>query len=203
MDTLYYSNHCRHCVKLLGYITRNNLIDSINCVSVDKRVRDTQTNTLYVQLENGRKVPVPPNVHSVPSLIQVKRNYTVIMGDDIVNYLQTMVTPDKKMAMNHETIRNGEPVGTTISNFSHSDNIQSDQYTTYDLTPAQLSVNNVESRDISHYSSANHAGRFINTPDDNYSADKLTSTVTIEMLQKMRNEDVPNHNGGNPNPLGF
>jgi len=125
------------------------------------------------------------------------------MGDDIVHYLQSSITPDNRMVMSQETVQNGEPVGTTISNFSHSDNIRSDQYTAYDLTPAELSIKHTNTRDIAHYASANHGERFINTPEDKYSADKLTSGITIEMLQQMRNEDVPNHNGGNPNPLGF
>jgi len=202
MDVLFYSNHCRHCAKLLEFITRHNLINELNCICVDKRVRDENNNTLCVQLENGKRMAIPPNVHSVPSLIQVKRNYTVIMGNEIVDYLQKNATPDSRMVMSPASVQNGEPVGTTLSNFSQTDNIQSDQYTAYDLTPQELSVKNVNKRDIFHYSSANHGEKFINTPEDKYSADKLSSGITIEMLQQMRNEDVP-RGGLNPNPLGF
>lgn len=198
---LYYSNNCRHCVKLLDFITRHNLIDNIDCICVDKRMRN-ENNNLYVQLANGKKVPVPPNVHSVPSLIQVKRNYTVLMGDDIVEYLQKTATPNNRANMSSASIQNGEPVGTTISNFSQTDNIQSDQYTAYDLTPDDLSVKNTNKRDIFHYSSANHGGKFIDTPEDKYSSDKLSSGITVEMLQQMRNDDVP-RGGMNPNPLGI
>ena len=82
MDILYYSNYCPHSQKLLQYITKKNLIEKLNCICVDKRVRDNNNNQMYIVLENGKRVILPPNVSSVPSLLQVKKNYSVLQGID-------------------------------------------------------------------------------------------------------------------------
>lgn len=197
---LYYSNFCPHSVRLLEYITKNNLINSINCICIDKRSRDINNNNMFITLGNGRKLPLPPNVHSVPSLIQVSKNYTLIMGDDIIRHLQKNVVPDNKMSVGNDFVQNGEPVGTTLSNFSQTDNIQSGQFTTYDDDDT-IDGRSLKQRDIFHYASANQENKFINAPEDKYRKNKISGELTVEMLQEMRNADVPNM-GGNPNTLG-
>ena len=77
-DNLYYSNYCKHCKNILHFITKNNLTDNINFICIDKRVINPEDNNLYVVLENGSKIILPPNVQSVPALLLVKHGYKVI-----------------------------------------------------------------------------------------------------------------------------
>lgn len=197
---LYYSNFCPHSVRLLEYITKNNLINSINCICIDKRSRDINNNSMTITLANGTKRTLPPNVHSVPSLIRVSNNYTIIMGDDIIRHLQKNVVPDNKMSVGNDFIQNGEPLGTTLSNFSQTDNIQSVQFTNYG-DDETIDGRILKQRDIFHYAPANHENNFINAPEDKYRKNKISGELTIEMLQEMRNSDIPNMNE-NPNLLG-
>ena len=87
MDILYYSNHCKHSQKVLQFLVKGNMADKLNFICIDKRVRDAQNNQMYIVLENGKRVTMPPNLHSVPALLQVKQNYSIILGDDIIKYV--------------------------------------------------------------------------------------------------------------------
>jgi hypothetical protein len=88
MDILYYSNHCKHCQKVIQYIVKANLINKLSCISIDKRQRDHNNNNIYIILENGKKVLLPPNISSVPSLLKPNKNYTLLLGDEqIIQYL--------------------------------------------------------------------------------------------------------------------
>ena len=63
MDTLYYSNHCKHSQRVLQYLVKGNLSNKLNFICIDKRERDSNNNQMYICLENGQKVILPPNIH--------------------------------------------------------------------------------------------------------------------------------------------
>jgi hypothetical protein len=87
MDILYYSNYCKHSQKLIQTLVKGNLADKISCINIDKRKRDPKTNQLYIILENGNQVVLPPNVSSVPALLLIKQQYKVIFGsEDILKH---------------------------------------------------------------------------------------------------------------------
>ena len=79
MDILYYSNHCPNCHKVLHLISRAGLIDKLNAICIDKRTIDPQTGQIFIQLENGKKIMLPPNIQSVPALLVVKETSTVLI----------------------------------------------------------------------------------------------------------------------------
>jgi hypothetical protein len=68
MDILYYSNYCVHSKKIIQYLVKENLTSALNCICIDKRSRDPKTGQINIHLENGTKLLMPPNVHSVPAL---------------------------------------------------------------------------------------------------------------------------------------
>ena len=84
MDTLYYSNHCQHCKKLLQFIVKGNLTDKISCICIDTRFRDPKTGQSILILENQKQVVLPPCVHSVPTLL-VGKNFNVMSGEQFFN----------------------------------------------------------------------------------------------------------------------
>ena len=97
-DILYYSNYCKYCQSILHFLTKNNLTDKLNFICIDKRVKSTQDNEIYVVLENGNKILLPPNAQSVPTLLLAKENYNVILGENIINHFQSKVREQNNIA---------------------------------------------------------------------------------------------------------
>jgi hypothetical protein len=185
MDILYYSNHCKHCQKVIQYIVKNNLLDNINCICIDKRVRDVNNNQLYIILENGNKIIMPPNVHSVPTVLCVKKNHSVILGDSIIEYLKVSM-PNTMHSQSDILQKNEEPMeyGCNLFGLTQNSNVSSGQYSNYSDTGSGSAMG-----DYHNYVSPDKS-MAISTPPDNYRPDKLSNEVTTEGLQFKRNLDV-------------
>jgi len=198
MDILYYSNHCKNSQKVIQFVAKFGLIDKINAICIDKRSIDNNTGQIFVQLENGKKIMLPPNVHSVPALLIVKNNYSAIFGQDVIKYFE----PAAKERISEAHQMNGEPLGVSLAPSSSGVSIMSEQYTFYDLSPDDLSAKSrSEKRPMYNYVSASHQPYKIPTPPDTYRPDKIGESVSIETLTQKRNNDI------NPNtqatPFGF
>ena len=190
MDTLYYSNYCKHSQRVLHFIVKGNLTEKLNFLCIDKREKDTNNNQTYIVLENGKKVIMPPNIQSVPALLLVKHGYRVLLGDDIVQHFQSAANLETKKKMMNRQI---EPVGTSLN--SSYMNVSSEQYSNYNLTPDELSAKgNGGRRQLYNYVSANEEIISIQTPPDTYQADKIDQDVTVDKLQQQRMDDVPKQN---------
>lgn len=186
MDILYYSNYCKHSQKVIQFISKNNLTDKLNCICIDKRRRDPNTNQTLIVLENGKTTILPTNIHSVPALLQVKKNYTTVLGDDIIQLFQSYVNKQNNAATNF----NGEPMGYSMYSSNNGMNIVSEQFTYYNMTPDELSAKGKGGmRQMYNYVDANHNPPSINTPPDNYRPDKIS--VSLDTIQQKRNEEVP------------
>lgn len=189
MDILYYSNYCKHSARLIQLLAKNNLTDKINCICIDKRKKDPKTMQTVVILDNGKQALLPPNVHSVPSLLLIKQQYKVIVGDEITAYLEPLIQKNVDNAVGSY----GEPSGYSIIPSSRGVNIVSEQYTYYNVNPEELSAKGSgKNRQMFNYVSVNDTLSPINTPPDNYRPDKLsTQGITLDTIQKKRNEDIP------------
>jgi hypothetical protein len=186
MDILYYSNYCKNSQKILQFFVKNNLTEQVSFICIDKRKQDPNTGQINVFLENGTQILLPPNIHSVPSLLLVKQSYSVIMGDAIMSKYQTTLQKN----INNATDGNGEPIGVSLDSVSIG-TIVSEQYTAYSASPEDLSTKgNSTNRPIYNYVSANENGMSIATPPDTYRPDKVSQNVTIDTLQQKRNEDI-------------
>lgn len=187
MDTLYYSNYCKHSQRVLHFIVKGNLTEKLNFLCIDKREKDVNNNQIYIVLENGKKVIMPPNIQSVPALLLVKHGYRVILGDDIIQHFQNAANLETKKKMMNQQI---EPVGTSLG--SNYMNVSSEQYTFYNLTPDELSAKgNGGRRQLYNYVSANEEIISIQTPPDTYQADKIDKNITVDKLQQKRMDDIP------------
>jgi hypothetical protein len=197
MDILYYSNYCPNSQKILQYITKSGLIEKINCICIDKRVTNPNTGQIQIQLENGKKVLMPPNVQHVPALLIVAKKYSAIFGGEIISYFEPYV----KGKTDEATSFNGEPVGISLGQPSGS-NISSEHFTFYNMSPDELSAKGKGGmRQMYNYVSAEHNIYSIQTPIDTYRPDKVGEGVSIESLEKKRNQDVPLVEP--TNPYGF
>lgn len=186
MDILYYSNYCVHSKKLLNYLVKENLTNQLNCICIDKRSRNPNTGQIQIVLENGKTIMMPPNVHSVPALLLVKQNFKVILGDEIMQLLHPLVKKQRDAATRHH----GEPNGFSLAS-SGGMNVMSEKYTSYNLTPEELSAKgNGGNRPIYNYVPADYDSLLIQTPPDNYRPNKISGDISLDDLQQKRNEDV-------------
>lgn len=195
MDTLYYSNYCKHSQRILQFLVKGNLVDKINFLCIDKRERDVNNNQMYIILDDGKRVIMPPNIQSVPSLLLVQQGYRVILGDDIIQYYQVAANTETKRKQ--QQMQPVEPIGSSLMNSTGGMNIVSEQYTMYDLSPDELSAKgNGGRRQLYNYVSANDEVIAIQTPPDTYHPDKINKEVTVNSLQQRRIDEIgqKNHN---------
>ena len=91
-NELYYSNHCQHCMRLLGLIRDNGLIDTFSFICIDNRSTDPRTQLPVAILSNGQIIKIPINVTRVPSLLLVDEKYVVVYGCDAIikRYIKTI-----------------------------------------------------------------------------------------------------------------
>lgn len=191
MDSLYYSNYCKHSQRILQFLVKGNLADKINFLCIDKREKDINNNQIYIILENGSKVIMPPNVQSVPALLLVKHGYRVLLGDDIVEHFQQAANLETKKKMMTQQI---EPIGTSLQS-SGGMNVTSEQYTMYNLTPDELSAKgNGGRRQLYNYVSANEEIISIQTPPDTYKPDKIGQDITVNTLEQKRMDEIETKN---------
>ena len=196
MDILYYSNYCKHSQSIIQTLVKSNLTDKISFICIDKRSRDPSNGQTYITLENGGKVIMPPNVHSVPSLLIIKEQYRVLMGDDIIKHLH----PQIKNTMSANMQPNIEPSGYFLATSNGGTNIMSEKFTSYDMTPDELSAKgNGEARPLYNYISVQNDMNLINTPPDDYKPDKVSNDVTLDTLQQKRMDDIGQSNNPMPN----
>lgn len=193
MDILYYSNYCKHSKKVLEFLVKGGIVESLSCICIDKRTRDPKTNQIVVSLENGKQALLPPNVKSVPALLLVNANYKLVLGSDIIKHFE----PKIKEKLSSANFGNGEPLGYAINTASGSggSNIVSEQFTYFNMTPEELSSKGAGGRrQLYNYVPVGAESNFIQTPPDTYRPDKIATGVTIESLQEQRNADVPQKN---------
>ena len=193
MDILYYSNYCKHSQKILQFLSKGGLLDGINAYCIDKRAFNKNTNQTMILLENGDQVYLPPNIHSVPAMLLVNKNYQVVLGDDIIQHFE----PTMKKKIANATLGDGEPYAFPIHAISGSggSNIVSEQFTFYDMSPEELSSKGQGGqRQMYNYVPVNQTNTFIQTPPDNYRPDKIGEGVTMDELQQKRNAEIANSN---------
>lgn len=186
MDILYYSNSCKHSQTTLQYFVKNNLVDKLHFINIDRRRLDPVSGQVYVVLENGNEIMLPPNVHSVPALLLVKENYRVILGDDIVQRYKASVDKEKEIA----TRGNGEPMGFSLGG---SYGVTSESFTFFQATAEDLSAKGSGGlRPLNNYVSAkdDSSQYTIHTPPETYKSQKLGGEVTVDKIEEKRNAEM-------------
>lgn len=182
MDIVYYSNYCKYSQKLIQYLAKNGLANKVNCINIDNRKRDPKTNQIFIHLEKGGTVLLPPNVRNVPSLLLVNEKFRVIIGEEIYAHFAPKVSAQNAVATNY----NGEPESYTLPISQSGVSIQSEQFTFYNMSPDELSAKGKGGmRQMYNYVSAFHDNMNINTPPETYRPNKV-STETVEALEQLR-----------------
>jgi hypothetical protein len=179
---LYYSNYCEYSRNLLQYLSKSTLKNSIHFICVDNRTKGPDGN-VYLILETGQKIIMPKNITEVPALMLLNQGYKVLHGNNIYLYLK----PQQEVIVKQATQNNLEP-----SSFSFSGGaVVSDQYSFLDQDSNELSTQGSGGmRQMFQYVPVNHIDKLSDIVTDSDS--KLSDGVTIEQLQKIRDQQLQN-----------
>jgi hypothetical protein len=188
---LYYSNFCEHSKKLLQTISKANISNDLHFICIDKRMKDSSNNKVYIVLENGQKIVMPENVNRVPALLLLSQGYNVLYGESIMQHLK----PRQEQVVKEATQNNMEP-----SAFSFGGGfVTSDQYSFLDMDSDSLSAKGSGgTRQMHNYVDMNYMDK-INTPADEQeykNSNKLSGDLTVEQLQQQRESELQKINGG-------
>jgi len=156
-------------------------------VCIDKRIK-RENGSIYIILENGQEILLPPTVNKVPALLLLNRGHKVLFGNDINKYIEPVNVVSQQAA----TKNNGEPLAFSLSGSGYGGGgVVSDNYSFLDQESSELSAKgNGGLRQLHHYATI-HDNDCIETPPDTYAADTIGS-VSMEQLQQKRNNDIMN-----------
>ena len=82
-NILYYSKYCKSCQQLLYEISKSKVNEEIHFICIDRRVK--KNNKIYVQLDHGSEILLPPNIQKVPAMLMLNRGNQVVEGSMIKN----------------------------------------------------------------------------------------------------------------------
>lgn len=183
---VYYSNFCEHSKKLIQYFSKSNITKDIHFICIDKRSKGPD-GKIYITLENEQKIIMPNSVEKVPALLLLNNNYQVLYGDNIYNHFK----PTQEIITRAATNNNIEPMAFSLGGGS----ISSDQYSFLDMKSEELNTQGTGGlRQMHNYVPLNHMDT-ITTPEDDHNykqQDKIPQEMTIEKLQKMREQEMSN-----------
>ena len=181
---LYYSNYCENCKKLLQNLAKSQEKKDIHFICIDQRIQ--KNNKTYVVLPNSQEILLPQQINKVPALLFLNQNdKNVIFGEEINGILK----PSENLFSNKpEDIKKmEEPLAFSFS--GGGSGVVSDNYSFWDQDHDSLSAKGDGGlRQLYNYSTINQNDS-INTPEENYEADKI-GDVTIEKLQNERNRSL-------------
>ena len=174
-------------------MVKENLVNSLSFICIDKRSRDPQNNQVYITLENGKKIIMPPHINSVPALLLAKQSYRVVLGEDILRHFS-----GAKGAQPNLKQGGYEPVGSALLSSNQGMSIVSEPYTLYSLTPEELSAKGTGGRrSMYNYVLASQDVITIQTPAETYEPDKLSNDVTVDTLQQQRMSEIQKSTANN------
>jgi hypothetical protein len=142
----------------------------------------------------------------VPSLLCVKKNYTLVTGDDILDYLASIYggrgggggsgSGGGGGILPSVAQQQQEPSAYSLTNATSNSNILSESYTSYSLSAEELSSKGQSANRPLHNYVAVDRQISIFTPAEDYKPDKLSADVTMESLQTQRMQDIGRGGGG-------
>lgn len=178
---LYYSKYCDNCKNLLYNLGKSEIQKKTHFLNIDKRVKEKDK--IYVLLDNGQKILLPPMVTQVPALLMLNRGNQIIFGNDVLNFYKPMIKEEKQKA----TIIEGEPMAYSFT--GEMGTTMSDNYSYLDQTAEELKAKgNGGMRQMHNFVTLSHKD-VIETPPEDYEPDKV-GTVDLSKLRGQREMDI-------------
>jgi hypothetical protein len=150
-------------------------------ICLDKRVK--HGNETYVVLSNGQQILLPSTVTKVPALLLLNRGQRVLFGSDINKHIFFDEVSIQKKVSNLQS----EPSSFAFE--TNGNGVASDNFSFLDQgSDEMLAKGNGGMRQQHHYAGFDYSG-IIETPPDNYTANKI-GDISVEQLQQKRNSDI-------------
>ena len=179
-SVLYYSKYCENCKKLIYELGKSDVSKQIHFLSIDKRV--VKNNNVFIVLDNGCEVFLPPNIKKVPSLLLLNKGNKILIGEDVANYFRPQLTQNKIKATKH----NLEPMAFSMYEMGAC---MSDNYSYLDQSNEEMSAKgNGGLRQMHSFVTLQHNDK-INTPPEDYEPDKV-GNVDLGKLQAERDSEI-------------
>jgi len=178
---LYYSKYCDNCKNLLYSLGKSDIQKKIHFLNIDKRVKEGKK--LYVMLENGQKILLPPMIKQVPALLMLNRGNQILFGNDVMNFYKPLIKTEKEVAVKFE----GEPMAYSFT--GEMGTTMSDNYSYLDQSAEELKAKgNGGMRQMHNFVTLSHKD-IIETPPEDYEPDKV-GTIDLSKLQGQREQDI-------------
>tara|TARA_B110000008_G_scaffold246990_1_gene258206 strand:- start:5446 stop:6018 length:573 start_codon:yes stop_codon:yes gene_type:complete len=178
---LYYSKYCENCKKLLYTLGKSDIQKKTHFLNIDKRIKEK--NKIFVLLDNGQKILLPPMIKEVPALLMLNRGNQILFGKDVMNFYKPLIREEKQEAVKV----NGEPMA--YSFHGEMGTTMSDNYSYLDQTAEELKAKgNGGLRQMHNFVTLSHKD-VIETPPEDYEPDKV-GTVDLSKIQGQREMDI-------------
>ena len=170
---LYYSNFCEHSKQLLIILAKQKIaLDEISYICIDKR-KQQDDGKIFAELDNGKLIPIPKNINSVPSLVMLNHGNTVLIGENILGHFKKST---KQQMME-------DPSAFSFSEMAGA----SDKYSYLDMSNDELSAKGSGGLRMMHdYVPLNHNHRIETPPED----EPTTNEISMEKLMAQREGEI-------------
>lgn len=180
---LYYSNYCNNSKTLLQKLSSSSVKNDMHFLCIDKRIKK-DNNSIYIQLENGKEILLPPTINKVPALLLLNNGHRVLFGEEIASYLEPKQIASQKIA----TQNNDEPLAFSLGG-GGCYGVTSDYYSFLDQNSDELSTKGNGGMRQQHTYLTINDNITIDTPPDTYSPDKIGKD-SMEQLEQKRMTDI-------------
>jgi hypothetical protein len=183
-SVLYYSNFCNYSKTTIQQLNKIGVGKDVHFICIDKRVKEG--NNVYILLENGQKIIMPPQISRVPALLLLNKNYSILYGEHILENFKQSNDVNVKVATNN----NMEPSAFALGNSGFG--VVSDNYSFLDMNSDDLSAKgNGGIRQMHNYVDLNYNEKISTMQDDaDYKgSNKMSPDITIEKIQQQREHE--------------
>ena len=185
---MYFSNHCDHSKKLLQTLAKTGLQDDMHFISIDNRIQDPEDGNVYVVLENGSRILLPRAISRVPAIFLVS-NKQILFGDEIYQYLQSLMSKNVERVAQSQV----EPEAFSFGGYGAPSAVMSDQFSFLDMNVEDYAAKGGGGmRQLHNYVTIHNKVDNMSTsskPMSSFDETKVPSGVTVEQLQKMREQE--------------
>ena len=175
---LYYSKYCDNCKKILYKVGKDKIKNDIHFLCIDKRkkVKDK----LYIVLNDGKELLMPPEIKKVPALLLLNRGNRIIYGEEILELFNPILENNTKKAT-----LSGEPLA--FSNYEMGATL-SDNYSYLDQNSDELSTKGGGGLRQMHSFATYNIQDEIETPPEMQVSGKIKSGNVSKLLSKLQEE---------------
>jgi hypothetical protein len=183
-NIIFYSNYCENSKKVLTELSKTQMKEELYYICIDKRTKHPN-GAIYIILENGQEIMMPPAVTAVPCLLMINEGHKTIMGEEIIQYFQ----PKQDQLNNAATLNNGDPLAFSFGSLNTG--VSSDNYSFWDMSSDDLSAKGSGGlRQMYNYATPEYANE-IDTPEDKAVANTIGKEgMTMDKIMAKRDEDV-------------